>query len=297
MTRILFLTILLCLSSTITAQDYIIEDAERFAEIFQQNPDSITPETLQIGYLDPGTQGIKIFTWRRIKNAKNMANMVSKYRKSYQKGVELMLPAARTAADESAEVLGKIQKLFDQKKSAPVYIVFGGNNSGGTASSKGLVIGLEVLGRFVDNETDAIELIKSFVAHEVVHVYQARVKANPGKSSLLGQSLREGFADFIENMVMGKVSKAEAERQKYGLANEAQLWEEYQAVMLKSEYQPWMYGKGKDGRPSDLGYWVGKKICESYYNKADDKNEALMTLLKLKNPKKILEESGYNPGG
>ena len=292
----LFLLLTTLLIQPLFAQDYHIEDAERFAKIFLANPDRISSDMLKSEYLNPGSRGVKIFTPQRIKNAKHMANMVSKYPKSYRKGVELMLPAARTSAEASAKVLAQIQELLQQKKSAPVYIVFGGNNSGGTASGNGLVIGLEVLGRFVNTEAEAKELIKSFVAHEVVHVYQSR-SGNGGRGSLLSQSLREGFADFIENLALNGISSAEKERHEYGLANEAQLWSEFKEVMNKKELRPWMYGKGENDRPSDLGYWLGKRICEAYYNKAEDKAEALQILLKQKDIAEILVQSGYSPRG
>ena len=267
-----------------------------FAKLFQQYPDSISPDILQEEYLSVGTTGIRIFTPNRIVNADNLAEKISKYRKAYEKGINLMLEAAIQAEEESLEILGSIQSLFKQKKSAPAYFVFGANNSGGTASGRGLVIGLEVLSRFADTPQEAREVVKGFVAHEIVHVYQARVKAAPGRNYLLTQSLKEGFADFIARQTLGYIPESEKARHEYGIENEALLWKEFQKDMNGTDFQPWMYGKGKDGRPSDLGYWIGLRICEAYYNKAENKEEALMTLLKLKRAKEILEESGYNPG-
>lgn len=223
-----------------------------------------------------------------------MARMVNTYRSRYEKGIELMLPAALESAEDSREILEQVQQLLGQEESAPVYMVFGGNNSGGTASRKGLVVGLEVLSRFVETEAEAKKLLKSFIAHEVVHVYQTN-SGNKGRGNLLHHSLREGFADFMENMVMGGISNAERERHTYGLAHEAELWAAFQQVMHTKDIRSWMYNGDQEDRPADLGYWIGKRICAAFYAQSQDKHKALQELLHLKDPEEILAKSRYNP--
>jgi hypothetical protein len=277
------------------AQEYITEDAERFAALLAEYPEEVTHEAIQSGYLKPGTKGIEIFTPKRIRNARHMAEMVNTYRSRYDEGVALMLPTALESANASRDILDHVQELLGQKESAPVYIVFGGNNSGGTATRKGLVIGLEVLSRFVETEAEAKKLLNSFIAHEVVHVYQTN-SGNKGGGNLLHHSLREGFADFMENMVMGGISNAERERHTYGLANEAELWTAFQQVMHTKDIRSWMYNGDQEDRPADLGYWIGKRICAAYYAQASDKHQALQVLLRLRDPEGVLAKSGYNPG-
>jgi hypothetical protein len=51
------------------------------------------------------------------------------------------------------------------------------------------------------------------------------------------------------------------------------------------------------GTPGDLGYWVGYRIAKAYYTRARDKRVAMRTLLDLKDPKQILADSGWRPGG
>lgn len=291
-----FITFLI-VSHSANSQQFFIEDAERFAEIFKSNPDSISPAQLQRGYLDPATKGVKIFTPKRIRSAENLAKWVNARRKSYQKAIEIALPAAKELSLEIEPTFQAIQELLKQKKGADVYIVFGALNSGGTANGRGLVIGLEVMTRFVSTKEEARELIESFVAHELVHVYQSRAAPFSSlKKKLLAQAIREGFCDFIENMVLKKISASEQDRHVYGLAHEKELWQEFKQVMDGKVYPPWMLDQGTDGRPADLGYWIGKRICEAYYAKADDKEAAIQELLMMKNPIKILEKSGYNPG-
>jgi len=288
---------LLCLTLTfcpalLSAQDLVIEDALRFSELMLAHPDSLSPDVLQTEYLDKGTKGIKIFTPRRIQNAENLAKWVHARKEWYQKAVDLAIPAIKEMETEASETLNSVRTLLNQDTGAPIYIVFGAGNSGGTASGRGLVVGLEVVTRFVNTKAEAKETIQYFIAHEVVHVYQFRNKTRSGRS-LLGQSLREGFCDFIATLVLGGIPKSETERNEYGLANEKALWAEFKEAMNSKELRPWMYGEGKDGRPADLGYWVGKQICAAYYEQAADKAVALQELLKLKDIEKILEKSGY----
>ena len=279
---------------SMAAQGLIIEDAERFAALFLKYPDSLSAQVLQEEYLDKGTKGIQIFTYNRIENADKLAKSVSELRESYEKAVNIAVPAIRDMQAEANETLKSVRTLLKQDYDAPIFMVFGAGNSGGTASSRSVVIGLEVIAQFVKTEEEAKELMLYYAAHEVTHVYQARVRAKTGRI-LLGYALKEGFADFMANLVMGGMAESEVERHEYGLAHEKELWEEFQQEMNQNGWEPWMFGPGKDGRPADLGYWIGKRICEAYYEKATDKEQAIQELLKLEDLQLILEKSGYNP--
>ncbi|NRA69661.1 MAG: hypothetical protein HRU24_01465 [Gammaproteobacteria bacterium] len=296
--NLLFVITVLCsidLFNHAAANDIYLEDAEHFVSLL-----SITskPNEKQIEqkYLALGTKGIDIFTPYRIKNAKNLALAISKNPKAYQKGIDICFPAAQNIANETQQLLKKTQVLLKQTKSAPTYILFGANNSGGTASTEGLAISLEVMCRFANTQTQAKEVILGMIAHEIVHVYQFRAfNEQVGEITLLHQALIEGVADFIANLILGKITNSENDRHYYGLKNEALIWAEFKAVMLGHEFKPWMYGSGKDDRPNDLGYWLGKRIAKAYYEKSDNKNQALQTLLYLDDPESILLTSGYDP--
>lgn len=295
----LILVTLICISigkvTSASANSYILDDAERFAKLFTHTSE-LDEKQIKNKYLNLGTKGLEIFTPNRIKNEKNLLRAISENRDAFKKGIDVCLPAARRIASDAKQVLNDVKTLLEQEKLAPTYILFGANNSGGTASRDGLSLGLEVLCRFAETEDEAIEVILGFVAHEIVHVYQSRNPENKTqKHTLLRQALTEGFADFISNSVLGKVTQSEIERHNFGVKNEGVIWAEFKAVMNGSDFKPWMYGSGGEGRPSDLGYWIGKRIAQAYYEKAKDKKKALEELLYLKDPKSILLSSGYNP--
>ena len=289
------------LISSVQGQSYVIDDLDRFEALFKAASGELTAEMLQKQYIEPGSPGVEIFTPNRIQNADNLANYITGHREEYSKAIEVCLPAARSAEPEASEALEKVRELLGREDSAPVYILFGAGNSGGTAGMDGLTIGLEVVCRFANTQEEAQATIKEYVAHEVVHVYQQRIWVETerdlsGSFTLLQYALMEGVADFVSYLATGVTPLPEQDREAYGLANEAELWEEFKAEMNVAELGSWMYGPGKDGRPSDLGYWIGKRISAAYYEQSDDKAAALLKLVSVDDAEEILRESNYmNP--
>lgn len=275
----------------------ILDDAERFAELFQKSEGDLTAELLQSGYIETGTDGISIFTPKRIINGENLAKNIAASNADYRKAIDVCLPAARNLKNNADRVLNKVAHLLGESEVAPAYILFGANNSGGTADHKGLGIGLEVICQFVNNEEDAVKLLEDLLAHEIVHVYQARNEKyrTEKNASLLEISIVEGFASFIMEMVLDRESVASLDSANYGKKHEAILWQEFQQDIKENNgYGDWLYNqKPKNGRPADLGYWIGKRICEAFYAKASNKSLALRQLLELEDAKSILEASGY----
>ena len=51
----------------------------------------------------------------------------------------------------------------------------------------------------------------------------------------------------------------------------------------KQKRNEWLFNatSAPAGLPADLGYFIGAKICESYYNQASDKQQAIKDLLTL----------------
>jgi uncharacterized protein YjaZ len=55
-----------------------------------------------------------------------------------------------------------------------------------------------------------------------------------------------------------------------------------------------MYGGSPiEGGPNDLGYFMGYRICQSYYEQAEDKTAAIAAILTTKDVNALLEASGY----
>jgi uncharacterized protein YjaZ len=65
--------------------------------------------------------------------------------------------------------------------------------------------------------------------------------------------------------------------------------------MDKTDLSQWLYNSAPE-RPGDLGYWVGYRIVKSYYQRADDKRQALRDIFEMTDPKAFLARSGWRPG-
>jgi uncharacterized protein YjaZ len=83
----------------------------------------------------------------------------------------------------------------------------------------------------------------------------------------------------------------------YGDAHEQELWAEFRKEMLGTDINRWMYqGDREKDRPADLGYYIGYKICESFYHRAPEKREAVRRILQVTDAQGFLKESGYGGG-
>ena len=276
----------------------VLEDAERFAALFAEGRVPSAP-LLKTEYLDRGTPGVAIFTPNRIQTAENLAKAVAGNTASYRRAISVCLPAARQMQDEASAIIARIGAMLGEREAATAYVVFGAGNSGGTAGAEGLVLGLEVICSLADSAPAVTQVLRDFIAHEMAHVYQSRAGLKENADDLLHQSMVEGFADFVMERVLEGAARTGAERQAYGLANEAVLWREFKSdVDSRRAKTEWLYVQRMSvpGRPADMGYWIGKRICEAYYAKAGDKRAAMRTLLELRDPKAILAESGYGLG-
>ena len=292
--------LLSCFVSVANAQEssrLVLDDVERFAALMDA-PELPSAPVLQSKYLDPGTTGVRIFTPHRIRDATTLANAVARDPEAYRRALRLCLPVARQLQSEAAEIASRVDALLGSTRAATTYVVMGAGNSGGTASAEGLVLGLEVICRQAADSAAAHRWLRDFIAHELVHVHQQRAGAEHSSSDLLRQSLREGFADHVMELVTGGNAVADQARHHYGLANEAQLWREFSAAIEQgSGLRGWLYSPAaKAGRPPDMGYWIGKRICQAYMahpSRASNPGPALQTLLLLRDPRSILLDSGY----
>ena len=134
-----------------------------------------------------------------------------------------------------------------------------------------------------------VSKVPYIVAHELIHFQQKHWPPNP---TLLQQSIMEGSADFLGELISG--ATPDATPAEYGDKNEARLCKEFVARMDSTDYRDWLYGVSKkDDRPNDLGYWMGYRITERYFRKASDKFKAIREILDVKDHREFLEKSGF----
>ena len=282
----------------------VTSDIPRFWTAFDHARLGDASDVLQREYIDVGTPGLKDFIPGRITSGAVLAAVVAG-RAHYYSGIRentLSIANNNAVRDSIRASFRRLKAIYPQAVFPNVYFVVGRMNSGGTSTSRGLIIGAEMNAR--DERTPLTELdpwarvvtgqladLAHIVAHELIHFQQAPL---PGKQSLLVQSMREGAPDFIAEMISGKHINAVAK--DYGDTHEAALWTEFRAAMDSSKVDRWLYqGDRSTDRPADLGYWMGYKICAAYYARATDKKAALAEIIRMDDPGKILGASGYSP--
>jgi Predicted Zn-dependent protease (DUF2268) len=243
--------------------------------------------TLQAEYLDKASQGVKDFTPRRIASAQHLAEMIVKDR-AYYDGVRRNTEHIEDFVPEIRAGMLALKKLYPDASFPTVYFVIGARNSGGTSSENALIIGSEMFGEGKGYPVQ-LEDVVPMVVHELVHFQQ-----RGNTDSLLKAAMHEGAADFISEMAVGRDIN---ERSKaYGDSHEQELWRRFQAdIAANRGIGTWMYDRRPqpDGAPSDLGYYMGYKICQAYYQISKNKAEALKTIMEMRSAEQILKDSKY----
>jgi hypothetical protein len=261
-------------------------ETEKRASIFQSE------------YLDKGSAGLTDFVRLRIKSAKDLVAAIDRQPKYYA--------SIRPATLRVKEMEKQMRKCFRNFKNLyadavfpDVYFLIGVSDTGGTTSPNGLLIGTEMYGatpRTPQEELPdwlkvvlkGIEKLPAIVAHELIHFNQKY----PPVKTLLDRTIKEGSADFLGEMI--SQDTINPIQKTYGDQHEAELWQEFQREMNGTSMKNWVYnGSTIKDKPSDLGYYMGCKISESYYKNMKDKKQAIRDILEIKDFTAFLEKSRY----
>jgi hypothetical protein len=230
-------------------------------------------------YIKRGSAGLQDFVPNRIMGADSLLSMVSRRKADYElkRGIESQIKEQEKLV---APYFRKLKKLYPNTKFPPVYFVFGRFNSGGTSQPSGLIIGAEML--------NDLKGLPNLVIHESIHFQQIFPDR---ETTLLEQSVLEGSASFIAALI---TNSSEDSGSKTYMEKHKDLFSEFISRMNGTNTDDWLYGTTKkDDRPNDLGYWMGYKISEAYYNKVKDKKAAINQILNVKDYSQFLKASGY----
>ena len=208
--------------------------------------------------------------------------------------------------EESLVLFREFQELFPEMIFPDVYFLVGAMEAGGKVSNEGVLIAVEMFSKNPTTSTAGLSnwhqqvtqersYLTSIVIHEAVHVQQFYINQDLGNNpSLLKQAMIEGGADFITALLLeGKFINEHIHA--YADSLEEEIWEEFKLEMHNSSYGDWLYsGSPKaNGRPADLGYYVGYKVLEHFYENATDKKAAIKEYLETSDFTAFLEKSGY----
>ena len=275
------------------------DDAERFFDALEIHESGVPlKRALRNYYFKPGSQALHDYRkWAPVKLG-TLAWHLEKRPEFYAalKGQLYQMIELKPAIDI---VYRDFDRLVPDAVLLDTTLLVGHFRSAGTTSDAGVLLGAEMHGFGPDIDRDSMgnwlarvgkapQDLPAIVAHELVHLQQPQ-RANYNRLRLC---LDEGVADFIGELVSGK--QINESFYSYGYEHEQALWDEFRPTLDNRNSGVWLYDASPpDGRPGDLGYFIGYRIAQSYYEQAGDKNAAIAFLLKEEDAQIILRESGY----
>ncbi|GAB4039146.1 gliding motility protein GldB-related protein [Spirosoma gilvum] len=278
-------------------------DADLFWETFQTAPSTSNPaEYYQEHYIDKGSVVLR----RAFADGKvdgNRLNQTTTQVRSFYESIRLT--AKQAVIQQQPAILASLRRLKTVYKDAQfpvVYFGVGAFSSGGKAYPQGVYIGLEL---FSNNDNMVINGINPYtanimhkpsdldviVAHEMAH-QQQEYRA---EKTLLHAALQEGVAEFIAKLATGKVV-TNSYVYTFGMAYEAAIWGSFKNDMMGQDITQWLYQGPRPNQynyPTDMGYFVGYRIAEAYYNQLTDKQQAIYDMLHIQSATEFLKQSQY----
>jgi hypothetical protein len=270
-----------------------IEDVELFFKVYDGARGNPTAEQLQRDYLDAGSDGLRQFASMRNTTASRIAEAIARQPRMYAdaRRCEKVLPRVR---ERVAAALDTLRELYPEARLPPVTIAVGRGKPVAVGSPvTGIQIGLEALCATEWMNPDVENRFVYVIAHEYAHVQQAPALVDKEHPTVLEGSLMEGAAELTAELIAGKVAYSHLAARTAGLEKDIET--AFAVDQDKSDLSSWLYNTTPE-KPGDLGYWVGYRVCKTYYQRASDKRQAFRDILEMTDPKAFLSKSGWYPG-
>lgn len=269
------------------AYDLAARDTAHAVQLFQRE------------YFDQASPGLHDYFDLKIKSVpKFVANQRRKAH--YYRSIRSLTLRVDSMKPQILAGFGKLKELYPEARFPNVYFVIGRWTSGGTASSRGLLIGADMecqapgidereLTLWERRNIGSFAGLPSLVAHEYIHFLQK----DGLDRSLLHAAIKEGMADFLAELATGR--NPNARLQGYGLTHEQALWAAFTKEMGGTNSSNWIANSDQEttDKPADLGYFVGYRICQAYYERMTDKKQAVHDMLTSSDYPAFLAKSGY----
>lgn len=281
------------------------EDIENFRTVLEIA--HAKGDTLQAmkNYFSKGSEGMKAWIGRYGISPERMVKAIKSFPAYYdylaQTDTDL-----RRYEDEISKGLSQIKALYPSPfvHIPPVYyfILFAG---GGSVEMTANMISVDYFG-YHDNmdvsEFDKIgglfpagklalvrlDLIPYVAIHETAHLLQSYAQGEfdyvsiykADKQTMMAYAIREGGADFLAYL---GANIQDTDKVRYGDDHEKELWELFEPLLYEmvDDNKGWFSGTSEDHPdwPFQIGYYMGFKIVEYYYDQAPDKEEAIRQIL------------------
>ncbi|MEM8507768.1 MAG: hypothetical protein AAF717_08055 [Bacteroidota bacterium] len=277
------------------AENIVTSDIINFWEAYDKIT-STQDTVLQYKYLDSlyfekGTLGLEGIKQARNYTANDYINAINNY-PEFWNSVRNNTLRADSYRQEIQEGIKQLRQLYPALQPRRIYFTIGAMRTGGTYLDSLVLIGSEMA--FADKNTVASELPEGsrqgrqayfnqnpiddvvFLAiQEYVHTQQ-----NPFVHNLLSYCLHEGVGDFVSNTALGLEPKVPAIA--YGKQNKAVREKFEKEMFYGNNVNEWLWSDApNEFGVRDLGYFIGYQICENYYDQAENKKEAIKTMIEL----------------
>ncbi len=243
-------------------------------------------------YFDLGTPGLEAIRWARRYTPEDYIQAINRY-PSYWESIREKTLKSKELASQIEEGVGQLRKIYPDLKPGKVYFEIGVFRTPGTTLDSLVLIGAEMaLG---DDQVDTSELpeslnyvrnylqgnpVKDIVflnVHEFIHTQQ-----KDHEYILIYRSIYEGIAEWVAEKATGATSQSAAI--SYGKANDSKVRQKFEKEMYGggASINNWLYnGTNNEFGTRDLGYYIGYAVCEAYFEKAEDKDQAIIDLIDL----------------
>lgn len=295
---ILFISVIIfanCQPKKETNQNVITSDITNFWIAYDKIT-STQDSVMQYKYLDSlyfqkGTEGLAGIRQARNYTPEDYISSINNYPKFWG--------AIRKNTLEVDKIGAKLQKgteklrvIYPDLEPAKIYFTIGAFRTGGTTIDSLVLIGAEIsmadstipTDEFPENlshldahfATNPMEHIVFLNVHEYVHTQQ-----NPRVFNMLSLAIYEGVAEFVATKALDVTSPNP--QIEFGKKNAGRIREVFETEMFYfNNLYKWLDGSTpNEFGMKDLGYYVGFQLCENYYNQADDKMEAIKTMIEL----------------
>ncbi|TCI85334.1 DUF2268 domain-containing putative Zn-dependent protease [Tenacibaculum sp. M341] len=257
----------------------------------------ITQDTvLQKAYLstlffNKATDGLKAIMKTKNYKEQDYYTAIKKYPKFWESVRENTL-RANEFGKELDEGVEKLKEIYPKLTPAKIYFTMSPLRSNGTTLNDLVLIGSELAmtdentiseelpeiirkNRRFFFDSNPIENLVQLNVHEYVHTQQKMAE-----DYLLSYVIREGVAEFISVIALGKPSTVPAIA--YGEKNK-RVREKFEEDMFKgNNINQWLWSDApNEFGVRDLGYYIGYAMCKKYYEQSENKSEAIQELIEL----------------
>jgi hypothetical protein len=281
----------------------VTSDISRFWHAFDDAQRSKDPaKVFAYEYFAPGTLGLWGFVPDRLISPFWLAHIVTKYHAYY----EATRPYMEQIPKEKSRIVADLYRyksVYPKAVFPNVYFVVGTLDSAGTSvDGVGMVMGSEMiswpprLNVQMPGFQTAVLATTDRIPGDVIHEFTHYNQKDADTSTLLDTSLVEGSADFMADMI--EPTHPSQAQWSFGCSHEDALWQVFKQQMASKDQAvsaTWLfsYDPGPLGAPPFIGYWLGARIVQTYYETHGRSQQAVDDILHINDYPKFLRESGY----